>query len=346
MIDVYRLDQKTRQLRRDLADYERVRTVLAMHDAAGTTAAWTAIEPADLQRAPRGVDREGAGRRSTILLALAALATTAAPAVTQEVSEVFRDCDVCPEMVVVPAGSFLMGSPETEEGRRDNEGPQRRVTINYTFAVGIYEVTVDEWNACVRAGGCPEDGAWYDQLFGNGGRTPADVQWEQAWQYADWLSRTTGHVYRLPSEAEWEYVARAGTRTARYWGDSPITQCQYANGYDATAHSELDYDFFDMVGCRDAYGDEQAPVGSFRPNAWGLYDVLGNAEEWVDDCWNRQGYDGAPTDGSSWYTGECDLRVARGGDERGQPHKLRSAYRYLGILGLSHVGFRVARAVR
>ncbi len=262
----------------------------------------------------------------------------------QQVGEVFQDCDVCPELVVVPAGSFMMGSDSTEEGRVDPyESPQHRVVISSAFAVGVYEITVDQWSACVQGGGCPEDGAPYEK--DSGGGMPVDVEWDHAWQYADWLSRTTGHVYRLPSEAEWEYAARAGTRSARYWGDSPNAQCQYANGYDATAHSELDYDFLDMVGCRDAYGDEQAPVGSFQPNGWGLYDVLGNAGEWVDDCWNW-GYDGAPTDGSSWYTGTCDMRVVRGGDEHGEPQDLRAANRDYGGLGLNHYGFRVARSVR
>ena len=260
----------------------------------------------------------------------------------QEVGEVFRDCEVCPEMVVVPAGSFMMGSDSTEEGRVDPyESPQHRVVINSAFAVGIYEITVDEWTACVRAGGCPEDGAPYTK--DSGGRMPVGVEWDHAWQYADWLSRITGHVYRLLSEAEWEYAARAGTRSARYWGDSPNAQCQYANGYDATAHSELDYDFLDMIGCRDGHVRE-APVGSFQPNGWGLYDVLGNTAEWVDDCWNRS-YDGAPTEGSSWYTGNCEMRGVRGEDAGGEPQDLRSANRAFGQLGLNHYGFRVARSV-
>ena len=261
----------------------------------------------------------------------------------QEVGEVFRDCEVCPEMVVVPAGSFMMGSDSTEEGRVDPyESPQHRVVINSAFAVGIYEVTVDEWAACVRAGGCPEDGAPYTKRD-SGGRMPVGVEWDHAWQYADWLSRITGHAYRLPSEAEWEYAARAGTRSARYWGDSPNAQCQYANGYDATAHSELDYDFLDMIGCRDGHVRE-APVGSFQPNGWGLYDVLGNTAEWVDDCWNRS-YDGAPTEGSSWYTGNGKMRGVRGEDAGGEPQDLRSANRAFGQLGLNHYGFRVARSV-
>ena len=252
------------------------------------------------------------------------------PAVAQEVGEVFRDCDVCPEMVVVPAGSFLMGSPETEEGRGDSEGPQRRVTIGYSFAVGVYEVTFDEWSACVERGGCggyqPED--WLGQ-----GRLPVrDVDWEDAWQYADWLTQQTGEEYRLLSEAEWEYVARAGTQTARYWGDGTREQCQYANGSR-------------NVGCRDRQGST-APVGSYRPNAFGLYDVLGNVWEWVDDCYGA--YDDAPTDGLSSYAGDCDDRVLRGGGYASDPHSLRSAHRHWrdAYFRDSHHGFRVARSVR
>ena len=224
----------------------------------------------------------------------------ASPALAQDVGEVFRDCDVCPEMVVVPAGSFMMGSPDTEEGRGRSESPRHRVTIGAPFAVGVYEVTLDEWNACVSSGGCPDDAARADSV--GEGRAPVVVQWIHAWEYADWLSETTGYEYRLPSEAEWEYMARAGTRTARYWGDSAHEQCLYANGYDATAHIELDYDHLDMIGCRDRHV-LRAPVGAFQPNPWGLYDVLGNVQEWVDDCWRVGDYDGAPTDGSPWLVG-------------------------------------------
>ena len=186
---------------------------------------------------------------------------------------VFRDCAACPEMVVVPAGSFTMGSPASEKGRWDDEGPRHRVTIGYSLAVGVYEVTFAEWDACVRAGACgryrPDDEGW-----GRGGRPVINVSWEDAREYVRWLSRETGAPYRLLSEAEWEYVARAGTETARYWGDSESGQCLNANGDD------------DDVNCTDGYANT-APVGSFQPNTFGLYDVLGNVWEWTEDCWNR-----------------------------------------------------------
>ena len=248
----------------------------------------------------------------------------------QDVGEVFRDCDVCPEMVVVPPGSFMMGSPETEEGRRSNEGPQRQVTIGYAFAVGVYEVTLDEWEACVQGGGC----GGYEPGDSRGtGRFPVRaVHWEDAWQFADWVTQQTGQEYRLLSEAEWEYVARAGTQTARYWGDATREQCQYANGDSS-------------VGCRDRQ-ESTAPVGSYRPNAFGLYDVLGNVAEWVDDCYGE--YEEAPTDGRSSYAGDCSYRVTRGGDFLDGPDRLRSADRVMGGAGdrYGFRGFRVARRVQ
>lgn len=193
-----------------------------------------------------------------VLTPLGIAAATAAPFGAQQVGEVFRDCDECPEMVVVPAGRFMMGSPETEERRHDNVEPQRQVTVGYALAVGVYEVTFDEWAACVQGGRCGgyEPCAWY----GRGRRPVPEVRWEDAWQHADWLTEHTGEEYRLPGEAEWEYVARAGTQTERCWGDWMREQCQYANGDSS-------------VGCRDRQ-EYTAPVGSYRPNEFGLYDVL------------------------------------------------------------------------
>lgn len=269
----------------------------------------------------------------------------------QAVGEVFRDCDVCPEMVVVPSGTFMMGSPDSEEGRRSWEGPEHRVTIDYPFAVGVYEVTFEEWDACVRAGGCggyePYDGGYepYD-TSGRGRRPVFPVSWEDAWAYADWLADRTAEEYRLLSEAEWEYVARAGTETARYWGESAQQQCQYENGYDAVGHAErTGLPRWNPVGCRDRQA-RAAPVGSYRPNAFGLYDVLGNVAEWVDDCWNGS-YEGAPMDGSSRHTGDCTRRVLRGGTFIGEPDHLRSAIRARSQPGyrVGPYGFRVARTV-
>ena len=274
---------------------------------------------------------------------LLAAAIPAAPVVAQDVGEGFRDCDLCPEMVVVPAGSFTMGSPATEEGRRENEGPQREVTIDYAFAVGVHEVTFEEWDACVQGGGCGgyEPGDWD---WGRGRRPVMEVNWEDAWLYADWLTEQTGEEYRLLSEAEWEYVARAGTRTARYWGETDREQCQYANGYDANGYAEHGFDR-EMVGCRDRQPNS-APVGSYQPNGFGVFDILGNVREWVDDCANG-GYEGAPTDGSSWYSGDCTRRITRGGSWLHGPSELRATYRRGSAADFRNftLGFRVARAV-
>ena len=262
----------------------------------------------------------------------------------QEVGDVFQDCDICPEMVVVPPGSFVMGSPDSEDGRWTDEGPQHQVNIEYSLAVGIYEVTFDEWDACVRGGGCggyePDDEGW-----GRGRRPVIHVHWEDAWGFADWLGEQTGEEYRLLTEAEWEYAARAGTRTARYWGETDRAQCQYANGYDASAQFELGDDR-EPAGCRDRQVNT-APVGSFRPNAFGLYDVLGNVYEWVDDCRN-EGYEGAPSDGSPWYSGECSRRMLRGGSWESVPSYLRSALRIWNSSSYrgSGLGLRVARTIR
>ena len=253
-----------------------------------------------------------------------------------------RDCDECPELVVVPAGSFMMGSPSSEEGRDDDEGPPHRVTIGAPFAVGIYEVTFAEWGACVRAGGCggyrPSDLGW-----GRGTRPVINVSWEDAQGYVRWLSRRTGNDYRLLSEAEWEYVARAGTTTARYWVESETGQCRHANGADLTAKRQNDG--WTVADCDDGYY-RTAPVGSYTASRFGLYDVLGNVWEWTRDCWNAS-YAGAPTDGSAWERGVCSRRVVRGGSWDSLPSGLRSAYRGRDSTGDRNggSGFRVARTL-
>ena len=237
-----------------------------------------------------------------------------------------KDCGVCPEMVVIPAGEYMMGSPEGEEGRDDREGPQHKVKIGEAFAVGKYEITFDEWDACVSGGGCggyrPDDEGW-----GRGRRPAINVSWEDAKAYVAWLSEKTGKYYRLLTEAEWEYAARAGTGTRYYWGDEAgtIAKC---------------------VGC-DADDRETRPVGSFGPNGFGLYDVHGNVDEWVEDC-VHENYEGAPEDGSAWLTGgDCDKRMVRGSSWGGGPWYLRSARRDADDVGQRDrdTGFRVVRSL-
>ena len=286
--------------------------------------------------------------------------------------DVFRDCPSCPEMVVVPPGTFVMGSPESEAGRLravydergtavrwtwiddlqlqvdegqrlvEVEGPQRYVTFQSPFAVGIYEVTFDEWDACARAGGCggviPDNEGW-----GRGRRPVINVNWEEAQGYVRWLSNETGHEYRLLSEAEWEYVARAHTETARYWGESSSEQCRYANGADALAlAANPDWR---TVSCSDGHLGTSL-VGSYEANAFGLHDVLGNVWEWTQDCWNER-YSGGPVDGNAWESGDCSTRVQRGGGWGSQPEQLRSANRVRESPGerFNNTGFRVARSV-
>ena len=239
----------------------------------------------------------------------------------------FRDCEECPEMVVVPAGSFMMGSPGSEEGRDYDEGPVHRVTIGRAFAVGVYEVTFGEWDACVSGGGCgghrPDDQGW-----GRGRRPVINVSGRDAQGYLAWLSGKTGKEYRFLSESEWEYVARAGTRTRYWWGDGIGRNRASCNI------------------CGSRYGRRTAPVGSFPANAFGLHDVHGNVREWVGDCWN-DGYHGAPADGSAWESGDCSWGVLRGGSWNSiLPGYLRSASREWGISGRRpYNGFRVARTL-
>ncbi len=265
--------------------------------------------------------------------------------------EVFRDCPACPEMIVVPAGSFRMGSwPPgswwTGDGsygeltrRLDigssfdavhDEGPPHQVTIGSPFAVGVYEVTFAEWDACVNAGGCedyrPEDEGW-----GRDRLPVIHVSWEDAQNYVQWLSRETGEEYRLLSEAEWEYVAWAGR-----W-----KEIRPRDEYDLTRWPPRE----NTGGVGDGYA-YTAPAGSFRRNPFGLYDILGNVWEWTEDCWNED-YSGAPADGSAWRSGDCAYRALRGGSWHPWDPGHRPALRgwSLTTFRAQNVGFRVARTL-
>ena len=268
----------------------------------------------------------------------------------------FRDCPECPEMVVVPAGSFRMGSPSWEPGRQDREGPVHEVTFHRPFALGVHEVTVAEFGRFVDETGhrtgsscrVVRSGEWEDRTglgwrdpgFGQGGGHPVVcASWNDARAYVKWLSLRTGEAYRLPSESEWEYAARAGTETARYWGEGESGQCRYENGADASTAVSWG------VRCDDGH-PRTAPVGSFDANGWGLHDMLGNVWEATGDCWNG-GYAGAPADGRVWESGDCSHRVFRGGAWADRPSKLRAARRVKVWAGYRsiHRGFRVARAL-
>jgi formylglycine-generating enzyme required for sulfatase activity len=224
-------------------------------------------------------------------------------------------------MVVIPAGSFTMGSPSSEKDRFDNEGPQHQVRIGAPFAVGKFSVTFDEWDTCVSDGGCggnrPKDEGW-----GRGRRPVVNVSFDDAKAYVAWLSRKTGKPYRLLTEAEREYVTRAGTTTPYWWGAS-------------ISKDQANYD-----------SDKTVPVDSFKANPFGLYNVHGNVWEWLEDCWH-DGYAGAPKDGSAWPTDSCEFHALRGGAWDYRPRYLRAAYRDRNRPGLlyGNLGFRVAKTL-
>jgi len=242
----------------------------------------------------------------------------------------FKDCDDGPVMVVVPAGNFMMGSPKTEEGRFDSEGPQHRVTIPRPFAVGKYPVTVAQWNVFLQATGYAESYAWEEQdAFPQTSSHPVvNINWHDAKAYVEWLSHKTGKDYRLLSEAEWEYAARAGTQTPYPFPLAAISKHANCSG----------------KACGYEY---TSPVGSFPANAFGLYDMIGNVWEWVEDCYDGS-YDGAPGDGQARIIGDGDAtRVLRGGSWNNNPRILRAACRSDDAPANRDdgIGFRVARTV-
>ncbi|AKS41443.1 bifunctional serine/threonine-protein kinase/formylglycine-generating enzyme family protein [Wenzhouxiangella marina] len=300
---------------------------------------------------------------------LAALETEAVGA-TPQPGETFRDCPDCPEMVVIPAGEFTMGSPAGEADRQDNEGPQRQVDIA-AFALAKTEVTVAEFRRFVEATGYRTDAernaggnegcfayqggtdfgftpdtSWRNPGFSQGEEHPATcLSWNDAQAYVTWLSEQTGEDYRLPSEAEQEYVLRAGSRTTFPWGGSADGACGHGNVLDRTAiRSTLSNWASIAVGCTDNQVF-MAPVGSYRSNAFGLHDVTGNVLEWGADCWNES-YRGAPSDGRAWMSGDCGRAVLRGGSWFILDQGLRSANRYGAPRdNRGSTGFRPARSV-
>jgi formylglycine-generating enzyme required for sulfatase activity len=268
------------------------------------------------------------GRRRALATVLGVfLATVPVPAAAQLLSTGteplprFRDCALCPEMVVVPPGSFEMGASDDDPEAYDDELPRRRVTIGYSFGIGVTEVTFAQWDVCVAHGGCrhrPDDRGW-----GRGDMPVMDVSWNDAQEYVAWQAAYTGYPYRLPSEAEWEYAARAGAGGPFFWAGDRNRGCRYANMADASAAAF--YPDWETVACDDGFA-HNAPVASFRPNAFGLHDVLGNVWEWVEDCWSPS-YGGAPSDGSPVVSGACRERVLRGGAATGLPGEVRLSQR-------------------
>lgn len=276
---------------------------------------------------------------------------------------VFRDCDDCPEMVVLPAGEFRMGSRADDDEADVDERPEHEVRVG-RFAMGRYEVTRGEYAAFASATGHPagsrcrtqddngawrlEDGvSWRNPGVAQDDRHPVVcVNWEDAQAYVQWLRQRTGQEYRLPSEAEWERAARAGTTTRRPWGDSSSSQCRHANGADAATKQIYERERR-LAPCDDGQV-RTAPVGSFEANPFGLFDMLGNVREWVEDCWRENYYFNARRDGSAWTGGEdCSTRALRGGSWSRIPRHLRSAARseLPAEIRYDNSGFRVARTL-
>ncbi len=267
----------------------------------------------------------------------------------------FKDCPECPEMVVIPAGSFRMGG--ASGGGGSDEKPVHTIRVPKPFAAGKFEVTRGEFAAFVNAtghgsgDGCyvyigsewSQDGSknWRNPGYSQTGRDPVVcVNWDDIQAYIDWLSRQTGKRYRLLSEAEWEYAARAGTSTKYSFGNSEGGLCVYGNGADQSTSFN-----WRNKSCNDGYGNRTAPAGSFKANRFGLHDMHGNVWEWVDDC-NNENYGGAPSNGGVRSSGDCSPRVLRGGSWYSKPEYMRSAARYGGHFTggrINFVGFRVAR---
>jgi len=243
----------------------------------------------------------------------------------------FRECDSCPEMVVVPKGSFIMGTPITEVDRYKGEDPLHRVGFARPFAVGRFTVSFDEWDACLADGGC--DGNKGDDKFGRGRMPAQGITFDMAKSYLAWLSRKVGRSYRLPSESEREYFARAGTTTP-FWFGKTISQS------DASYAAGTPY----ANGPRGVDSKGPAVVDSYAPNPFGLYQVHGNVWEWTEDCFNKRYTEDTPADGAPWLEGDCSKHMVRGGLWNWSADKSRSGYRDDNYFGSGN-SFRVVRTL-
>jgi len=351
-----------------------VSTPLLREVDAGEVAAWGKVREARspseveafLRVYPNGFYNERAGALLAVLKPQhRPSAATPVVGLSLAPGTVFRDCAECPELVMLPGGNATMGVEEAEDARenvpsgfRGRARPQHAVSIR-GFALGKYEVTKAEFSIFVSETGYAVEGAcsvfdgakwvkdplrtWRDPGFAQSDRDPAVcVSWEDAQAYVAWLSRKSGRTYRLPSEAEWEFAARAGSTTARYWGDEAERACDFANVADRSAKTK--FDAWSVHDCRDGQV-RSAPVGSYQPNAFGLHDMLGNAWEWTQDCWNAN-YSGAPSDGRAWEEYDCSRRVLRGGSWGDNPWSVRVGFRGRNNANYRSdtAGFRIARS--
>lgn len=244
----------------------------------------------------------------------------------------FKECDNCPEMVVVPKGSFIMGTPMTEVDRYKGEDPLHRVTFARPFAVGRFAISFDEWDACLADGGC-DGNKGDDHGFGRGRMPAQGITFDMAKSYLAWLSRKVGRTYRLPSESEREYFTRAGTTTPFWFGNTISSQnANYAAGTPYAG------------GPRGVDSKGPAVVDSYAPNPFGLYQVHGNVWEWTEDCFNKRYTEDTPTDGAPWLEGNCTKHMVRGGLWNWSADKSRSGYRDYQYFGSGN-SFRVVRTL-
>jgi formylglycine-generating enzyme required for sulfatase activity len=358
----------TRQVSADSASADKVAADKAAADRA--TSAKVLADKAAAERV--AADKAAADKIASEKLAADKLAADKAASekrVLPVAGQTIKDCADCPEMVVIPAGSFLMGAPATEKDRQEDEGPAHQVRISYSLALGKHELTRGEFSRFATASGYKTEAersqscaawdgkAWaYDasKNWRNPGFPQTDshpvvcVSWNDAQAYLTWLNeKAPGKGFRLPSEAEWEYAARAGQGTARFpWGDDlDYSQiCSYANSMDITGTAQVPGVNWKVASCIDRHA-RTAPAGSFKANAFGLFDTHGNVWEWVQDVWHEN-YQGAPGDGSAWLSGGDQAgRVIRGGSWSNNPRALRSASRLRHALNFSFIdaGMRIAR---
>ena len=250
----------------------------------------------------------------------------------------FKDCDECPQMVVLPTGTAELGAKDSDTAARPNEKPARAVTFSDMFAMSVTEVTFDEWRACESAGACtsrPSDNGW-----GAGRRPVINITWNDAQSYAAWLSQKTGQTYTLPTEAQWEYAARGG-ESGTWQGGSTKALCAFANG--ASRESGLQWSNAD---CTDPASDRTMPAGTLAANKFGLKDMIGNVGEWTLDC-NTLNLRDAPTNGAADMRGSCNQRAVRGGSWFSGANDLRFTARLMQRLGDSNdfTGLRLVREI-
>ena len=302
--------------------------------------------------------------KSSYLMVFLAFASVS-PAAAQKAGETVKDCPTCPDLVAIPPGEFMMGtdagSPDVDMMR--GEGPQVKVKIERAFLVGRTEVTQGQFAEFVKDTGYQvklgcrvwdnefvekRNASWQNPYQPRSPR-PDDaincVGWTDAKAYLAWLSKKAGKTYRLPTESEWEYAARAGSTTLRFWGDSPDEACDWANTFDISAKEKYPFPW-EFAACTDGYADI-APVGKFKPNAFGLYDMIGNVWEWVEDCYAGS-HQGRPKDGRAWvWDGGCENRGTRGGGWNSAPERNRIAWPGRDPVERHAVyfGFRVARDI-